>query len=110
MDSIFVKQTNNIITRYIDFSELRNDLLRIQQQLSDTSTLTFYTDGLLIDSGSGSCLISFGFAQACDLSPKVLFTSTCQYWPSSYRPESLAILTAIIVASSHADITIYTDS
>ncbi|CAB5186612.1 unnamed protein product [Rhizophagus irregularis] len=54
--------------------------------------------------------MSFGFAQACDLSPKVLFTSTCQHWPSSYCPESLAILTAIIVAPIHADITIYTDS
>ncbi|CAG8669182.1 11380_t:CDS:2 [Rhizophagus irregularis] len=75
-DSIFVKQHNNIITRYIDFSESRNDLLRIQQQLSDTSTLTFYTDGSLIDNGSESCSMSFGFAQACDLSPKVLFTST----------------------------------
>ncbi|PKY32287.1 hypothetical protein RhiirB3_450369 [Rhizophagus irregularis] len=69
-DSIFVKQHNNIITRYIDFSESRNDLLRIQQQLSDTSTLTFYTDGSLIDNGSESCSMSFGFAQACDLSPK----------------------------------------
>ncbi|PKB99565.1 hypothetical protein RhiirA5_429502 [Rhizophagus irregularis] len=109
-DSIFVKQHNNIITRYIDFSESRNDLLRIQQQLSDTSTLTFYTDGSLIDNGSESCSMSFGFAQACDLSPKVLFTSTCQHWPSSYRPESLAILTAIIVSPINADVMIYTDS
>ncbi|CAB5337802.1 unnamed protein product [Rhizophagus irregularis] len=110
-DSIFVKQHNNIITRYIDFSESRNDLLRIQQQLSDTSTLTFYTDGSLIDNGSESCSMSFGFAQACDLSPKVLFTSTCQHWPSSYRPESLAILTAIIIVSPiNADVMIYTDS
>ncbi|CAB5215755.1 unnamed protein product [Rhizophagus irregularis] len=54
--------------------------------------------------------MSFGFAQACDLSPKVLFTSTCQHWPSSYRPESLAILTAIIVAPIHANVMIYTDS
>ncbi|PKY32289.1 hypothetical protein RhiirB3_450371 [Rhizophagus irregularis] len=55
--------------------------------------------------------MSFGFAQACDLSPKVLFTSTCQHWPSSYRPESLAILTAIIIVSPiNADVMIYTDS
>ncbi|PKY36328.1 hypothetical protein RhiirB3_458673 [Rhizophagus irregularis] len=54
-DSIFIKQHNNIITRYIDFLESRNDLLRIQQQLSDTLTLTFYTDGSLIDNGSESC-------------------------------------------------------
>ncbi|PKY57157.1 hypothetical protein RhiirA4_478024 [Rhizophagus irregularis] len=40
-DSAFIKQTNNIITRYIDFSESQNELLCIQQQLSDVSTLTF---------------------------------------------------------------------
>ncbi|CAB4439247.1 unnamed protein product [Rhizophagus irregularis] len=36
-----------------------------------------------------------------------LYMSTLAFF---YRPESLAILTAIIVAPSHADVTIYTDS
>ncbi|CAB4442142.1 unnamed protein product [Rhizophagus irregularis] len=83
-DSIFIKRTDNIITKYIDFSDSHN--------------------------GLESCSMSFGFAQACDNSPKVLFTSTCQHWPSSYRPESLAILTALIVAPINANVTIYTDS
>ncbi|POG74725.1 hypothetical protein GLOIN_2v1770976 [Rhizophagus irregularis DAOM 181602=DAOM 197198] len=53
-----------------------------------------------------SCSMSLGFAQACDSSPKVIFTSACQHWPSSYRAESLAILAALIVSPSQYDITI----
>ncbi|PKC06423.1 hypothetical protein RhiirA5_419581 [Rhizophagus irregularis] len=55
--------------------------------------------------------MSFGFAQACESSPKVLFTSTCQHWPSSYRAESImAILSALIVSPEFANVTIFTDS
>jgi hypothetical protein len=56
------KRTDNIITKYIDFSDSRNELIRIQQQLSAVSDLIFYTDGSLIDSGLESCSMSFGFA------------------------------------------------
>ncbi|GBC29714.2 hypothetical protein GLOIN_2v1817981 [Rhizophagus irregularis DAOM 181602=DAOM 197198] len=50
-------------------------------------------------------------AQACESSPKVLFTSTCQHWPSSYRAESImAILSALIVSPEFANVTIFTDS
>ncbi|PKY60375.1 hypothetical protein RhiirA4_412694 [Rhizophagus irregularis] len=31
-DSIFIKRTDNIITKYIDFSDSRNKLIRIQRQ------------------------------------------------------------------------------
>ncbi|CAG8683837.1 7312_t:CDS:2, partial [Rhizophagus irregularis] len=44
-------------------------------------------------------------AQACESSPKVLFTSTCQHWPSSYRAESImAILSALIVSPEFANV------
>ncbi|PKY57154.1 hypothetical protein RhiirA4_411554, partial [Rhizophagus irregularis] len=42
-ESIFIKRTDNIITKYIDFSDSRNELIHIQRQLSDTSDLIFYT-------------------------------------------------------------------
>lgn len=55
--------------------------------------------------------MSFGFAQACESSPKVLFTSTCHHWPSSYRAESImAILSVLIVSPEFANVTIFTDS
>ncbi|PKK58591.1 hypothetical protein RhiirC2_796071 [Rhizophagus irregularis] len=72
--------------------------------------LTFYIDESLVDNGLESYSISFGFAQAYEISPKVIFILTCQYWPSSYHAESLAILTALIVAPLNANITIYTNN
>ncbi|CAB5335136.1 unnamed protein product [Rhizophagus irregularis] len=84
-----------------EFSNSRNDLLNIQKDLINTTDPIYYTVGSLIDIDKKSCFMSFEFAQAYDSSSKVVFTSCCQHWPSSYRAESFAILTALIVSPPH---------
>jgi hypothetical protein len=58
-----IKINDNLITKLLDFSHDRNQLMIIQKQLFESSIRKFeiYTDGSVRDFEFQQCIISFGF-------------------------------------------------
>ena len=100
----------NIIQRFLQQSMIHEQLLTIQQQLQHASTLEFYTDGSLKDSGRESVSISFAIIQTDPSAPYIEFSATVRKWPSAARAELSAMLFALLVSPQHSTITIHTDA
>ncbi|CAB4405835.1 unnamed protein product [Rhizophagus irregularis] len=107
-----VKTNDNLITKLLDFSNDRNQLIIIQKQLLESSTRKFeiYTDSSVRDFGSQQCTISFGFIIVKNNMILHSFRSEISYFPSSNKTELLAVISALIVLPSNSEVTIYTDS
>ncbi|PKY60176.1 hypothetical protein RhiirA4_483579, partial [Rhizophagus irregularis] len=82
-----VKINDNLITKLLDFSHDRNQLLIIQRQLLESSTRKFeiYTDGSVHGFGSQQCTISFGFIIVKNNMILHSFRSEISYFPSSNK-------------------------
>ncbi|PKK57413.1 hypothetical protein RhiirC2_798076 [Rhizophagus irregularis] len=87
-----VKINDNLITKLLDFSHDRNQLLIIQKQLLESLTRKFeiYTDGSVCDFRSQQCTISFGFIIVRNNMILHSFRSKISYFPSSNKAELLA--------------------
>ena len=107
-----VKTNDNLITKLLDFSQDRNQLLIIQRQLLENSARKFeiYTDGSVCGFRSQQCTISFGFIIVKNNMILHSFRSEISYFPSSNKGELLAVISALIVLPSNSEITIYADS
>ena len=57
------EEDKNLITKYIERSETRNELIRIQKQNEKSRRFEFYTDGSLIEPGTENCNMTSGFIQ-----------------------------------------------
>jgi ribonuclease HI len=78
---------------------------------STLQTLTFYTDGSVISIGTNQCTMGIGWVQV-DHNQQAThqFSAQIYQWPSSYKAELFAILSAISTAPRNSTIHIYTDS
>src|SRR5204862_125436 len=77
--------------------------------LADTASLVFYTDGSLLHCNSSNVHIGFAWLLT-NLSEPTQFLATSSGWLSSFKAESLAILTALLICPHHANVIINTDS
>jgi ribonuclease HI len=79
---------------------------------SNISTLTFYTDGSLVNFGNPDIKLGFGW----HLVPSPFITQSIEFYasthgsPSSTKAEIMALLSALIVCPDSSTVTIYTDS
>ena len=105
-----IKNNNDLIDRYFEFSNARNELYSIQRKFKESSKFEFFTDGSLIEVGSEYCSISSGFIQVGSNANYVEFSTTLEHWPSSAKGELMAIVCAIITVPNNSEIIIYTDS
>ncbi|GBB99181.1 hypothetical protein RclHR1_03440014 [Rhizophagus clarus] len=70
----------------------------IQQHFKDEDTLSFYTDGSLINANTQAASMTAGFIHVSDTNLIThSFTTTIENWPSSLRAELFAILLSLIV-------------
>ncbi|GES75862.1 ribonuclease H-like domain-containing protein [Rhizophagus clarus] len=87
------------------------ELFIIQNHLKTYSSLTFYTDGSLINTNTSFVSMTAGFLVISDSNTITYsFTTTLENWPSSLRAEISAILYSLIVSSHNCYIDIFTDS
>ncbi|GET04391.1 RNA-directed DNA polymerase from mobile element jockey-like [Rhizophagus clarus] len=83
----------------------------IQQHLKDEDTLSFYTDGSLINANTQAASMTAGFIRVSDTNLIThSFTTTIENWPSSLRAELFAILLSLIVSPHGCRVDINTDS
>ena len=86
------------------------DLLHIAHTNAGQYDFTFYTDGSVIDIGTNQCSMGIGWVQIHSDQIIHKFTAQLQNWPSSYKAELLAILSAISTVPRNSTINIFTDS
>jgi ribonuclease HI len=73
--------------------------------------MTFYTDGSVIGIGTNQCTMGIGWAQVDDNQQvNYQFSAQIYQWPSSYKAELFAILSAISTAPRNSTVHIHTDS
>jgi hypothetical protein len=103
-----------IINKHISSQEHKDELNKvlIQNLSKETSEpiYEFYTDGSLIDRGTETMKMGAAWLQTSGPNPGSLFFTEVSDWPSSFRAETTAILTAILTVTPNSKVTIYTDS
>src|SRR6185437_4814517 len=101
---------DNLILRFLDRTEARNQLFGIQQSLLFSQNLEFYTDGSLVDLGSESAIMGLAFIQTHLNSPQHQFMATIESFPSACRAELTAIIASLLVSPPNLFVTVFTDN
>jgi ribonuclease HI len=102
---------NSIIFKIFAQNSASSLLHKIAIANTSFSTLTFYTDGSVIDICTNQCSSGIGWVQVN--SENLIthsYSAQIELWPSSYRSELISILSAISTAPINCKINIYTDS
>jgi ribonuclease HI/endonuclease/exonuclease/phosphatase family metal-dependent hydrolase len=74
------------------------------------NNFTFYTDGSVRNISTEQCSMGIGWIQIYNNSPIQNYSAQILNWPSSYKAELIAILSAICTCPRNSNIDIYTDS
>ena len=101
---------NNPIFELFDSNSSSFELNTIATSNFNSTNLTFYTDGSVRNLMTNHCSMGIGWVQVENNIITNSFAAQIQYWPSSYKTELLAILSAISTAPRNCKIDIYTDS
>ena len=87
-----------------------NNLAQIATANNSYQHFTFYTDGSVKNFGTDQCTMGIGWAQIHNNSVTHNFSAQITNWPSSYKAELFAILSAISTLPRNSTVDIYTDS
>ncbi|GBB90835.1 hypothetical protein RclHR1_17930003 [Rhizophagus clarus] len=99
------------LLQYFEFNSKLKALYTIQQHLKKEDTLSFYTDGSLINANTQAASMTASFIHVSDTNNIThLFTTTIENWPSSFRAELFTILLLLIVSPYGCRVDINTDS
>ena len=109
-DTNIIIQRDNYIERFIEKGPIQKELHAIQHSFKDATHLRFFTDGSVIDIGKESMSMSLAFVQTHYLSETREFKATLDYFPSSTRAETTAVLAALLTAPPRISVEILTDS
>ena len=101
---------NNPVFEIFNSNNLSYYLNNIAISNSNSTNLTFYTDGSVQNLMTNQCSMGIGWIQVENNSITNSFAAQVQYWPSSYKMELLAVLSAISTAPRNCKVDIYTDS
>ncbi|PKC67085.1 hypothetical protein RhiirA1_458847 [Rhizophagus irregularis] len=118
LDAVFTPYPSlpsNNIDNHIDHAlichpDLKVELKSCAKQLELENLLTFYTDGSVQHIGTIHSISGYGWTQVQPLTPRVNFSGSTVFFPSSSKSESMGILTALIVSPFNCKINVYTDS
>jgi ribonuclease HI len=91
-------------------SPILSDLATATSLFAGDSSLSFYTDGSLINGNTEQVTMGIGWIQSSTSSPNFEFKAKILDWPSSTRAETILILSAIIIYPVNCSIEIFTDS
>ncbi|GBC00195.1 hypothetical protein RclHR1_03780024 [Rhizophagus clarus] len=99
------------LLQHFEFNSKLEALHTIQQHLKEENTLSFYTNGSLINANTQAASMTAGFIRVSDTNNVTrLFTTTIKNWSSSLKAELFAILLSLIVSLYGCQIDINTDS
>ena len=101
---------NNYITEIFGFNETSKFLQNIAIQNLNQQELIFYTDGLVQNICTDQCSMGIGWVQIYNNQAIQTFAAQIKTWPSSYKAELIAILSAISTTPKNCKIKIFTDS
>jgi ribonuclease HI len=89
---------------------LNSQLQTITNHNSNSTELTFYTDGSVINLATAQCSMGISWIQTTNSIIAHTFQAQIQNWPCSFKAELTAILSAIITAPRGCTVHIHTDS
>jgi ribonuclease HI len=102
--------TDSLVPTLFHDNEASQNLLRIAHNNSAAQHFTFYTDGSVVEIGTNQCSMGIGWAQIHNDQITHQFAAQAYSWPSSYKAELLAILSAISTVPRNSIVDIFTDS
>src|SRR5260363_159753 len=101
---------NNPILDIFLNSSATSKLQTIAQSNAIFSNFSFYTNGSVVNISDPRCTMEIAWIQVFDNQISHSFSAQIQNWPSSYKAELIAILSAISTCPRNSNIHIYTDS
>jgi ribonuclease HI len=108
LPSIYIQQ--NPIDTIFHTNIITNRLNQLANNNITSADLTFYTDGSVTNISTDQCKMSIGWVQIYNNTIQQTFSAPIQHWPSSYKAELIAILSAISTCPRNCKVEIYTDS
>jgi ribonuclease HI len=101
---------NDPVLKHISSIVTRNKLASFKDSFSLSQTLTFYTDGSLINSRSDLCCMGIGWVQVDSDGSSAAFSAQVERFPSSLRAELYSVLSAICTAPQFCLVNLFTDN
>ncbi|PKB98789.1 hypothetical protein RhiirA5_430804 [Rhizophagus irregularis] len=89
---------------------IKSSLIDIAKKFLPFTNFEFYSDGSVSNIGTINSKSGFGWLQTNPSIPQLSFNGSTIFFPSSFKSESLAILTILLVLPFYATCHIYTDS
>ena len=106
--SIYIQQNPIDIIFYTNI--ISNELNQLAYNNIALTDLIFYTDRSVTNISTDQCQMSISWVQVHNNTIQQTFSASIQQWPSSYKAELLAILSAISTCPRNSKVDIYTDS
>src|SRR5207248_9078141 len=88
---------------------LTSAITSMSHALQTYSSLSFYTDGSLVNAASSEARMGAAFilTEPVELNLRLAVSTTT--WPSAYKAELLAVLLALLVAPDNCSVNLYSD-
>ncbi|CAB4442112.1 unnamed protein product [Rhizophagus irregularis] len=109
-DNILKQLASTIYSALLCDDNIKSSLIDIASKFLPFTNFQFYSDGSVSDIGTIHSKSGFGWLQTNPLLPSISFKGSTIFFPSSFKSESMAILTILLVLPLHATCHIYTDS
>ena len=100
---------NNPIEKYFRHGSSFDTLSTYRTMFSQSSVLQFYTDGSYHTNSHYDITMGLVWVQTHPSSPRLAFQASTSKWPSAYKSELMAVLSAIVVCPSGCCVDIFTD-
>ena len=101
---------DSIISNIFHESEASKKLTHIALSNSTQHQFTFYTDGSVKQIGTVHCSMGIGWVQVYNSHAIQSFSAQISNWPSSYKAELIAVISAISTLPRNSLVEIFTDS
>jgi ribonuclease HI len=108
LPSIHINQSP--VLEIFDSNSASIHLNQLASNNTSQNNFIFYTDGSVKNISTEQCSMGIGWTQIYNNSPIQNYSAQILNWPSSYKAELIAILSAICTCPRNSNIDIYTDS
>ena len=90
-------------------SNLNTTISSMSHALRTYSSLSFYTDGSLVNAASTEARMGAAFILTEPVALNLQLAVSTTTWPSAYKAELLAVLLALLVAPNNCSVNLYSD-